>query len=74
MPIAFSEIVIRVLLKVRSWLIAGVALQAQLDVARGALVDAALVEHIARALQVFVVHQDRVMLADQFVARVAEQL
>jgi hypothetical protein len=53
---------------------AGVALQAQLDVARGAFVDAALVEGIARALQVFVVHQDRVMLADQLFAPVAEQL
>ena len=53
---------------------AAVALQAQFDVARGALVDAALVEHVARALQVFFVHQDRVVLADQLIAREAEQL
>jgi len=53
---------------------AGVAFQAQLDVARGALVDAALVEHVARAFLVLVVHEDRVMLADQLFALVAEQL
>jgi hypothetical protein len=74
MPIAFSEIVISVLLKVRSMPPPAPALQAQLDVARGAFIDAALVEGVARALLVFVVHQHRVVLADQLFAGKAQQL
>ncbi len=53
---------------------ARVALEAQLDVARSPLVHPALVEHVAGPLLVLVVHQDRVMLADQFIARKAQQL
>ena len=50
------------------------ALQAQFHIARGALVEAALIEGIARPLLVFIVHEDRIMAADQLFAAKAQQL
>ena len=53
---------------------AAMALQAQFHIARGALVEAALIEGIARPLLVFVVHEDGIMAADQLFAAKAQQL
>ncbi|MNM29420.1 hypothetical protein D3C81_399610 [compost metagenome] len=53
---------------------AAMALQAQFHIARGALVDAALIEGVARPFLVFIVHEDRVMTADQLFAAKAQQL
>ncbi|MNS93473.1 hypothetical protein D3C72_1276520 [compost metagenome] len=53
---------------------AAMALQAQFHIARGALVEATLIEGIARPLLVFIVHEDGIMAADQLFAAKAQQL
>jgi hypothetical protein len=51
----------------------GLGLQANLDIGAGAIADAALVERETRMFEVLGMNDQRVVLAEQFTARVAEQ-